>query len=124
MKAVFIVARLQRFGWNFNISNQYFLRLGDGVLDKVSEGTMVGESTGGQIAPGIVSEWQFRFCDVASGVTTAASKSNADPNRALAVVIRNGLTPLGILVRPQCQQCHSHACFKPTTVVDESGSCE
>ena len=25
LKAVFIVARLQRFGWNFNISNQYFL---------------------------------------------------------------------------------------------------
>jgi len=41
LKAVFIVARLQRFGWNFNISNQYFLRLGDGVLDNVSKATMV-----------------------------------------------------------------------------------
>ena len=63
-------------------------------------------------------------CDVASGVANAASKSNADPNRALAVVIPVDL----LLLESWCDRSVSNAiatpCFKPTIVVDESGSCE
>ena len=43
LEVVFIVVRLQRFGWNFNISNQYFLRLGDGVWTMCPSSRWIGE---------------------------------------------------------------------------------